>query len=238
MRHEDIPKSPDEPANSRRTFLRSGALGVTAAALAVSGVAGRASAGPAALKTGDAPLPVTPACSGHEIPAEIEGPLFKPDSPERTNFVTPAVRGVYLDLRGIVYDTACAPVSGALLDFWSCDQNGDYDTSGFSLRGHQYTNKKGEFHLRTIVPRDYYGRWGRRAAHIHVQAQAPGGPVLITQLYFPDDTQAYGREFATINAGDRLFNRALVITLGELTANHYDGRFDFVIKATADAPAS
>lgn len=234
MSNDEVPKTSSDGPNSRRTFLRSGALGVTAAALAVSGVA-RAGAAP---KAGDTPLAVTPACSGHEIPAEMEGPLFKPDSPERGNFVTPAIRGVHLDLRGVVYDTACAPVPGALLEFWSCDQNGDYDTSGFSLRGHQYTNDQGEYRLRTIVPRDYYGRWGRRAAHIHTQAQAPGGPVLITQLYFPDDTSAYGRDFAAINAGDGLFNRALLITLGAPGANRYDGRFDFVIKTTADVPAS
>ena len=235
MRRDD----PDKTPNSRRAFLRSGALGVTATALAMTGVRA-ASAAPqlASPKPGDAPLAVTPSCSGAEIPAEIEGPLFKPDSPERANFVTPAIRGVYYDLRGVVYDTACTPIAGALLEFWSCDQNGDYDTAGFSLRGHQFTNEKGEFHLQTIVPRDYYGRWGRRAPHIHTKAQAPGGPLLTTQLYFPDDTQAYGRDFAAINAGDGLFNRSLVMTLGAPAGNHYDGRFDFVIKTTVDTPAT
>ena len=32
---------------------------------------------------------------------------------------------------------------GALLDFWQCDEKGEYDTNGFSLRGHQYANSKG-----------------------------------------------------------------------------------------------
>ncbi|MGW7368936.1 dioxygenase family protein [Streptomyces sp. NPDC054841] len=179
------------------------------------------------------PLAVTPACDGHETPAAAEGPLFKPESPERTDFITPAIRGVRLDLSGIVYDTACKPLPGTLIEFWQCDQNGDYDTAGFALRGHQYTNSRGAFQLSTIIPRDYWGRWGQRAPHIHTQVQAPGGPVLITQLYFPDDTQAYGRDFAALNAADRLLNRACTITLAGPKAGNYTGAFDFVIQTTA-----
>ena len=212
--------------------MRTGALGVTAAALAASSaVSTPAAAQP--IRPGNGPLPVTPACSGHETPAAAEGPLFKTESPLRTNLVTPAITGVYLDMRGIVYAPDCSVVSGALMEFWQCDQNGDYDTAGFNLRGHQLTAADGSYRLQTIIPRDYYGRWGRRAPHIHTQIQAPGGPVLITQLYFPDDTQAYGRDFATLNAGDGLINRACTIALSA-TGNRYEGRFDFVVKTVVD----
>ena len=179
------------------------------------------------------PLAVTPACDGHETPAATEGPLFKPQSPERTDFVTPAIRGVRLELSGIVYDTACKPLPGSLIEFWQCDQNGDYDTAGFSLRGHQYTNSGARSGCSTIIPRDYWGRWGQRAPHIHTQVQAPGGPVLVTQLYFPDDTQAYGRDFAALNAADRLLNRACTIALAGPKDGGYTGAFDFVIQTTA-----
>ncbi|GGW49742.1 dioxygenase family protein [Streptomyces xantholiticus] len=206
------------------------------AALVATSAAGAALAAPVSLvqeaRVAGRPLAVTPACDGHETPAATEGPLFKPQSPERTDFLTPAVRGVQLDLSGIVYDTACKPLPGSLIEFWQCDQNGDYDTAGFSLRGHQYTNSRGAFRLRTIIPRDYWGRWGRRAPHIHTQVQAPGGPVLVTQLYFPDDTQAYGRNFAALNASDRLLNRACTITLAGPQGG-YTGAFDFVIQTTA-----
>ncbi|WP_411135686.1 dioxygenase [Streptomyces sp. C10] len=201
-----------------------------------------ASAGPAAeaaepsrsspARRATLPLAVTPACSGQETPAAIEGPLFKPHSPARGDLITPAIRGVRLDLRGVVYDTACKPQPDTLIEFWQCDQNGDYDTSGFSLRGHQYTDSRGAYLLRTIIPRDYWGRWGQRAPHIHTQLQVSGGPVLVTQLYFPDDAQAYGRDFAALNAADRLLNRACTIGLTGPSAGLYTGTFDFVLTTT------
>ncbi len=235
MRHDH--DADGEHTSSRRAFIRTGSVGVTAAALAVTGAAPAAPATPRtavdAARAAGRPLAVTPACDGHETPAAMEGPLFKPQSPERGDLVTPAIRGVRLDLTGVVYDTACKPLPGTLLEFWQCDQNGDYDTTGFSLRGHQYTDGRGAFRLRTIIPRDYWGRWGRRAPHIHTQVQAPGGPVLITQLYFPDDTQAYGRDFAALNASDGIINRACTITLSGPQNGAYTGAFDFVIKTTA-----
>ncbi|MFK4222591.1 dioxygenase [Streptomyces sp. NPDC019890] len=207
------------------------------AALVATSAAGAALAAPVSpvqeARAVGRPLAVTPACDGHETPAATEGPLFKPQSPERTDFITPAIRGVRLELSGIVYDTACKPLPGSLIEFWQCDQNGDYDTAGFSLRGHQYTNSRGAFRLSTIIPRDYWGRWGQRAPHIHTQVQAPGGPVLVTQLYFPDNTQAYGRDFATLNAADRLLNRACTIALAGPKDGGYTGAFDFVIQTTA-----
>ncbi|MGP3984321.1 dioxygenase family protein [Streptomyces sp. KR80] len=237
-----VPNTPPGEAEpdpkSRRSFIRAGSLGVTSVALAATGVASvnesvASESSPAATRPRSAPLAVTPACSGHETPAATEGPLFKPESPERTNFITPAITGVYLRLRGVVYDTACKPLPDCLIEFWQCDQNGDYDTAGFSLRGHQRTTARGTYELETIIPRDYWGRWGKRAPHIHTQVQAPGGPILVTQLYFPDDTKAYGRDFAALNARDRLLNRACTITLESLGTGRYAGTFDFVISTTA-----
>ncbi|WFB10666.1 dioxygenase [Streptomyces sp. LX-29] len=167
---------------------------------------------------------------GQETPTAAEGPLFKPETPERTDLIAPGVRGVELELAGHVYDLRRTPVPGALIEFWQCDQNGDYDTSGFSLRGHQYTTHRGAFRLRTVIPRDYWGRWGRRAPHLHTRIHVPGGPLLVTQLYFPDDTQAYGRDFAALNAMDPLIDRACTLTLTGPLEGRYRGTFDFVVR--------
>lgn len=238
MRHDH--ETSGERSSSRRAFLRTSSVVMTTAALAATGTAANGDAARAtplstvqAARSAGSPPAVTPACGGHETPAATEGPLFKAESPERGDFLTPGTRGVRLDLGGVVYDTACKPLAGTLIEFWQCDQNGDYDTSGFALRGHQYTDSKGAFRLTTIIPRDYWGRWGQRAPHIHAQVQASGGPVLVTQLYFPDDTQAYGRDFAALNAADQLFNRACVITLTGPKDDSYTGAFDFVIQTTA-----
>ncbi|HET8645671.1 MAG TPA: hypothetical protein VFO85_09300 [Vicinamibacteria bacterium] len=61
--------------------------------------------------------------------------------------------------------------------------DGEYDTAGFRFRGHQFADASGRFHLETIVP----GAYGGRPRHIHVRVQAPGGGVLTTQLFFPDE---------------------------------------------------
>ncbi|AOP47854.1 dioxygenase [Streptomyces lydicus] len=241
------PRPPEVPGEergrSRRSFLRSTSVGAASVALgagvataagpvAEAATTGRSSAGTRA--TAGRPLAVTPACSGQETPASIEGPLFKPHSPERGDLVTAGTRGVRLDLSGVVHDTSCTPLPGTLIEFWQCDENGDYDTSGFSLRGHQYTDSRGGYRLRTIIPRDYWGRWGQRAPHIHTRVQVSGGPLLVTQLYFPDDTRAYGRDFAALNAADRLLNRActLALTGPEGADGHYTGTFDFVLSTT------
>ncbi|MGP3999465.1 dioxygenase family protein [Streptomyces sp. 8N706] len=226
----------DAEKSSRRAFIRSGSVGVTTVALAATVAASTAPAAsaprPPELRRAGLPLAITPSCSGQETPEATEGPLFKPTSPERGNFITPAINGVRLDLGGVVYDTACKPLAETLIEFWHCDQNGDYDTTGYSLRGHQYTNSRGAFRLRTIIPRDYWGRWGQRAPHIHTRVQVSGSPLLVTQLYFPDDTQAYGRDFAALNAQDRLFNRACTIGLTGPSNGSYTGTFDFVLKTT------
>ncbi len=85
---------------------------------------------------------------------------------------------------------------GALLDFWQCDEKGEYDTNGFSLRGHQYANSKGEFFLETLIPGSYPGR----TPHLHVKVQRKGGQVLTTQLYLPNHPG---------NEKDFLFNPSL-----------------------------
>ena len=93
-------------------------------------------------------------------------------------------------------------------------------------RGHQFTTGIGAYRLQTVVPKDYPGR----TTHIHVKVQAPNGPILTTQLFFPGDTQAYGMNVAALNARDRLFDRHCVVTLGPLVSNTYPGGFDFVIR--------
>ncbi|MER6910962.1 dioxygenase [Streptomyces sp. NPDC000594] len=239
---ESAPGAVREPRpGSRRSFIRTGSITVTAAALGAAGASALAvpSAAAAPMTAVEAarragrPIALTPACDGHETPAAMEGPLFKPETPERTDLITPGIKGVEVVMTGTVYDAACRPLPGTLIDFWQCDQNGDYDTAGFSLRGHQYTTARGTYRLRTIIPRDYAGRWGTRAPHIHTMVQTPGGPVLITQLYFPDDTRAYGRDFAALNAADTIINRACTIALTGPTDGVYAGAFDFVIKTTA-----
>jgi protocatechuate 3,4-dioxygenase beta subunit len=212
--------SDNEEGSSRRTFLTTGA-----AAVALTATGALATTLPA----NSAPLEITPTCvDDDDTPSGIEGPYFKRNSPERTNLRTSGVTGVLLSLTGFVYTERCAPVSHALLDFWQADDKGAYDNTGvtYKLRGHQYTNAQGAFVLETVVPKDYPGR----TPHIHVKVQAANGPILTTQLYFPDNLVAYGMNVAALNRRDAYINRKCTVKLGALVANRYPATFDFVIE--------
>jgi protocatechuate 3,4-dioxygenase beta subunit len=173
---------------------------------------------PAATEAAQA-LPPTPACGD---PAEVtlsqtEGPFYTPSSPERTSFLEPGLTGTRLLVSGHVLTTGCAPVPGALLDFWHADDGGQYDNVGYRFRGHFFADDQGRFELETIVPGLYPGR----TRHFHVKVQAPNQPVLTTQLYFPDEPD---------NARDGIFNSALLMDVSDSPDGKL-GSFNFVLAA-------
>lgn len=192
----------------RRDFLRRSSVVPSACLLLALGRAGHARADE---------LTATPACTDEHEPTrpQTAGPFFLPHSPQRTSLLEPGMRGTKMVLSGRVWSSRCAPVSGALLDFWHADDAGEYDTDGFRLRGHQFADSEGRYRLETIVPGLYPGR----TRHFHVNVQPPNGRVLTTQLYFPDEPR---------NARDSLFDRRLLMTINGDGAGKI-ARFDFVL---------
>jgi protocatechuate 3,4-dioxygenase beta subunit len=191
---------------SRREFLK--------AAAGLSALAAGASSADAAQAQ---PLRPTPSCPGSASPTErqTEGPYFKPDSPLRASLLEPGISGTKIVVTGMVLSTTCQPVAKALIDVWHADDRGGYDTAGYRLRGHQFTDDQGRYRLETIVPGIYVGR----TRHFHVKVQAPNRPVLTTQLYFPGDAT---------NARDPIFSRELVMQVSE-AAGGKAATFDFVL---------
>ncbi len=162
-------------------------------------------------------LPPTPACGDDDdpTPPQTEGPYYTPNTPERASLIETGMTGTRLLVTGYVLDTQCQPIAQALIDFWHCDDAGEYDNVGYKLRGHQFTNAGGQYTLETIKPGLYPGR----TRHIHVKVQAPNQPVLTTQLYFPDEPD---------NQRDGIFSADLVMGLQPAT----DGEaaiFNFVL---------
>ena len=80
------------------------------------------------------------ATSANVTPSLTEGPYYKSGSPEQANLFQEGMPGTKIVITGYVYDTNCQPVANAWLDFWQADANGNYDNSGYTLRGHQYTD--------------------------------------------------------------------------------------------------
>jgi protocatechuate 3,4-dioxygenase beta subunit len=162
-------------------------------------------------------LAPTPSCHDGDEPTirETEGPFFKPRSPERGDLREPGASGHRFELSGFVLTLACRPVHGAVVDLWHADENGEYDNIGFRYRGHVFTGADGAFRFRTIVPALYPGR----TRHYHVKVQAPGGRLLTTQLYFPNEAA---------NLRDGLFKSELLMRVAD-GGDGLDGRFDFVL---------
>jgi protocatechuate 3,4-dioxygenase beta subunit len=166
---------------------------------------------------GQGGLAATPAChDGDEpTPRQTEGPFFKPRSPERADLIETGMKGRPIELTGFVLDPACKPMAHALLDLWQADDAGDYDNTGFRLRGHQYTDAQGHYRFRTIVPAVYPGR----TRHFHLKVQPATGRLLTTQLYFPDEPA---------NRRDGLFRKELLMRTAQ-AGDGVDARFDFVL---------
>lgn len=154
-------------------------------------------------------------CTGQPTPAETEGPYFKAGSPERTSLIDAAMPGTRVAVSGLVLTLDCRPLAGVVLDFWQADASGVYDNAGYRLRGHLTTDSEGRYSLQTIVPGEYPGR----TQHIHVKVEAPGRPVLTTQLYFPGSVR---------NQQDSLFNPALLLKVVD-AAGGKAATFDFVL---------
>jgi protocatechuate 3,4-dioxygenase beta subunit len=199
-------------AFSRRRFLR--AVAVAAAPVALIARA-RSLLG---REREAAELEPTPA-AGEKLeltPEETAGPFFRPSSPLKANFRESGVTGLPIRLSGFVLDRKGRPIPGALLDFWHADAEGTYDLKGFRLRGHQFSDPTGRYALETIVAGLYPGR----TRHYHVRLQAAHGPILTTQLYFPDEAQ---------NASDSLFRQDLLLKIRAAGSGRV-GTFHFVLE--------
>jgi protocatechuate 3,4-dioxygenase beta subunit len=167
---------------------------------------------------GGGTLAPTPACDDGDdtTPAQTEGPYFTPDSPARASLLEAGMGGQRLVVAGTVLTTDCRPVQRALLDFWQADDAGRYDNQGYRMRGHQFSDADGAWRLETVVPGLYSGR----TRHIHVKVQAPDGPVLTTQLYFPGEPG---------NDRDGIFRPELVLSDVRDRGDARQGSFTFVL---------
>jgi protocatechuate 3,4-dioxygenase beta subunit len=148
--------------------------------------------------------------------AQTEGPYYTPNTPERNDLLEEGMPGTRLIVVGYVLDQGCRPLPGAWLDFWQADANGDYDNSGFTLRGHQFTDEQGRYHLQTVLPGEYPGR----TPHIHVKVQPAGGQIQTSQLYFPDSPG---------NASDRIFDPTLIVQI-EIRPDYILAYFNFAVQ--------
>jgi protocatechuate 3,4-dioxygenase beta subunit len=204
--------------SSRRSLL-----GVAAAALILLAACSSdestrttpTTASTAATTSGGQAAPAKTTCNGL-TPAQTEGPFFKSNTPEKTNLTADVGTGTRVVVTGSVLTGSCAPVGRARIEVWQADAGGEYDNSGYRLRGHLFSDADGHYRFETIEPGAYSGR----TRHIHVKVQPPEGPVLTTQLYFPGESG---------NAQDSIFQPELVMAVKSVGSGK-EAVFDFVVR--------
>jgi protocatechuate 3,4-dioxygenase beta subunit len=172
-------------------------------------------------------------------PSETIGPY-----PSLQDFIRSDIREgkaglpVNLAIKVVNTNRACAAVSGATVDVWQCDADGNYSQYGSErnltyLRGIQTTDANGVASFTTIYPGWYQGR----ATHIHVEVSVNGRSVKVTQIAFPEDitaavyrtgVYASSGQNPTTNARDNVFSDGVSEELIQLvgdTTNGYSGTF-------------
>jgi protocatechuate 3,4-dioxygenase beta subunit len=162
-------------------------------------------------------------------PTQTEGPYWLPGSPARTTLREADTKGTPLNVEGRVVNIRGKPIEGAWVDFWQCDGEASYDIEGNRLRGHQWTDAEGRFHIETVFPVEYDDdlvnadgevRRVYRTAHIHVKVKAPRRGTLTTQMYFPGEAG---------NSRDRGYSDECLLEI-EDTPSGKLGHFTFVLR--------
>ena len=104
-------------------------------------------------------------------------------------------KGQVIYLRGVVRGLDCQPVEGANVEIWQACASGKYNHArdpnpapldpNFRYWGEAFTNEKGEYTFKTILPGAYPASeaWDR-PPHIHFRIAKVGYVELITQMYF------------------------------------------------------
>ena len=125
-----------------------------------------------------------------ETTSDVLGPFYRPDSPVRESLRIKGEKGDPIELIGkILHDDCMTPYKKAKIELWHCDGNGVYDneTADFKYRGTAYSDRKGNYSFKTILPVPYGAGENYRPAHFHLMITAEGYQPLVTQLYFTGD---------------------------------------------------
>ena len=139
----------------------------------------------------------------------VLGPFHVENAPLLENGADTSLegKGEPLVVHGKVRSLEGAPIEGASLDVWQCNDDGFYDVQqkgiqpDFNLRGIFHSQKDGGYWFRAVKPRPYpipddgpvgmllkkLGRHPNRPAHLHYIVGADGYEEITTHIFVPDD---------------------------------------------------
>jgi protocatechuate 3,4-dioxygenase beta subunit len=207
--------------DSRRQFLRNTSL----AALSLGIL-------PSIAKTTVPLKPNSPVlCDESTEDAYGQGPFYTANAPAIQNdmLADSNEAGTRLILSGQVLNLACSQViPNAEIDIWHANDAGEYDNSGYNLRGKVTSNSQGFYVFETIKPGLYLNGATYRPSHFHFKITPPNFPTLITQLYFAGDPYIATDAAASITSGTFDASNRII----QLTTNangDLEGTWDIVI---------
>lgn len=140
---------------------------------------------------------------GDATEATVLGPFFVQDAPdvELGGDIAFGASGEPCWVEGSVRDTDGAPLAGAMLEIWECDEHGFYDVQyagdRTAARGRLRADSDGQFCFWALTPVPYpiphdgpvgrlleaSGRSPMRAPHLHFLVSAPACRTLITHIF-------------------------------------------------------
>ena len=133
-----------------------------------------------------------------------QGPFYSANAPSIINnqLALGNEPGTRFIISGRVLNLDCTEhIAGAIIDIWHADNAGEYDNTGFNLRGKTTSNSHGFYFFESIYPGKYINGSSYRPAHIHFKITPPSYPVLTTQLYFQGDSDNSTDSSASISSG-------------------------------------
>ena len=207
--------------DSRRQFLKNTSL----AALSLGIL-------PSIAKTTEPLKPNSPVlCDESTEDAYGQGPFYTANAPAIQNDMLANSNevGTRLILSGQVLNLACSEViPNTEIDIWHANDAGEYDNSGYNLRGKSTSNSQGFYVFETIKPGLYLNGATYRPSHFHFKITPPNFPTLITQLYFAGDPHIASDAAASITSGTfDSSNRIIPLTTN---ANGFlQGTWDIII---------
>jgi len=160
-----------------------------------------------------------------------EGPFYTTNPPEIEDSKLAKVdeKGTKLILSGRVMNLDCTEfIPDTIVDIWHANEAGEYDNTGYNLRGKVKSNSEGFYVFETIKPGKYLNGSKYRPSHIHFKITAPGKSAITTQLYFEGDTDIQADAAASIKSGQ--FDAShRIIPITKNPKGEYEGTWDIVI---------
>lgn len=209
----------EEVTSPRRQFLKN--TSIAALALSIFPLGNKVMSNP--LKNDE--------CNKSTLDYYGEGPFYTENPPEIIDgqLASEYEEGTRMIISGRVSNLDCTEfIAGTIIDIWHADDAGNYDNSGYNLRGKTISNSQGFFMFETVHPGKYLNGSTYRPSHIHLKITPPGFDTLITQIYFAGDPYIDGDAAASITEGQYDATHRII----ELTTNSLgeeEGIWDIVI---------